>query len=125
MKIKLDSLVVLALYYSMIRKGNNMRLSEIIDNVNEEFSGEEVDCDTFSVPEDGYTLVPLVSVGCWICSYAGSESPVSILTTFPDGMSGDEMNDDNGVHLEDCSDEWWDNLDIDDSNTAYEIEELI
>ena len=102
-----------------------MKLSEIIDNVNEEFSGEEVDCDTFSVPEDGYTLVPLASVGCWICSYAGSESPVSILTTFPDGMSGDEMNDDNGVHLEDCSDEWWDYLDIDDSNTAYEIEELI
>ena len=62
-----------ALYYSMIRKGNNMKLSEIIDNVNEEFSGEEVDCDTFSVPEDGYTLVPLASVGCWICSYAGSE----------------------------------------------------
>ena len=99
-----------------------MRLSEIIDNVNEEFSGEEeVDCDTYSVPEDGYTLIPLASVGCWICSYAGSESPVSILTTFPDGMSGDEMNDDNGVHLDDCSDEWWDSLDNDDWKTVGDI----
>ena len=100
-----------------------MRLSEIIDNVNEEFSGEneEVECDTYSVPEDGYTLVPLASVGCWICSYAGSESPVSILTTFPDGMSGDEMNDDNGVHLDDCSDEWWDSLDTDDLSTCKEL----
>ena len=93
-----------------------MRLSEIIDNVNEEFS-----CDTYSVPEDGYTLVPLVSVGGWICSYAGSESVVSVGTTFPDGMSGDEMNDDNGVHLEDCSDEWWDSLDTDDTATCKEL----
>ena len=107
----------------MIRKGNNMRLSEIIDNVNEEFSGEEeVDCDTYSVPEDGYTLIPLASVGCWICSYAGSESPVSILTTFPDGMSGDEMNDDNGVHLEDCSDEWWSGLDTEDLRTLLHLQ---
>ena len=101
-----------------------MRLSEIIDNVNEEFSGEneEVDCDTYSVPEDGYTLIPLASVGCWICSYAGSESPVSILTTFPDGMSGDEMNDDNGVHLEDCSDEWWRGLDTEDLRTLLHLQ---
>ena len=97
-----------------------MKLSEIIDNVNEEFSGEneEVECDTYSVPEDGYTLVPLTSVGCWICSYAGSESVVSVGTTFPDGMSGDEMNDDNGVHIDDCSDEWWDSLDKDDWKTV-------
>ena len=100
-----------------------MRLSEIIDNVSEEFSGEneEVECDTYSVPEDGYTLVPLASVGCWICSYAGSESVVSVGTTFPDGMSGDEMNDDNGVHLDDCSDEWWDSLDTDDLATCKEL----
>ena len=97
-----------------------MKLSEIIDNVNEEFS-----CDTYSVPEDGYTLVPIASVGCWICSYAGSESHISVGTTFPSGMNHEEMVEDGGVHLEDCSDEWWDNLDIDDSNTAYEIEELI
>ena len=122
MKIKLDFSMLLALYYSIMKGKKNMKLSEIIDNVNEEFSGEEeVDCDTYSVPEDGYTLIPLASVGCWICSYAGSESPVSILTTFPDGMSGDEMNDDNGVHLDDCSDEWWDSLDTDDLSTCKEL----
>ena len=99
-----------------------MKLSEIIDNVNEEFSGEEeVDCDTFSVPEDGYTLVPLVSVGCWICSYAGSESSISVGTTFPDGMNNAEMVEDGGVHIDDCSDEWWDSLDNDDWKTVGDI----
>ena len=99
-----------------------MKLSEIIDNVNEEFSGEEeVDCDTFSVPEDGYTLVPLVSVGCWICSYAGSESVISVGTTFPSGMNNKEMVEDGGVHLDDCSDEWWDSLDKDDWKTVGDI----
>ena len=99
-----------------------MRLSEIIDNVNEEFSGEEeVDCDTFSVPEEGYTLVPLVSVGCWICSYAGSESVVSVGTTFPDGMNHEEMVEDGGVHLEDCVDEWYDSLNPEDNIIVQDV----
>ena len=116
MKIKLDFSMQKALYYSMIRKGNNMKLSEIIDNVNEEFSG-----DPYSVPEDGYTLVPLASVGCWICSYAGSESVISVGTTFPDGMNDEEMVEDGGVHIDDCSDEWWDSLDNDDWKTVGDI----
>ena len=106
-----------------------MKLSEIIENVNEEFSGEEVtelieeevEYDTYSVPEDGYTLVPLASVGCWICSYAGSESDISVGTTFPSGMNDEEMVEDGGVHLDDCSDEWWDSLDTDDLATCKEL----
>ena len=96
-----------------------MKLSEIIDNVNDEFSG-----DTYSVPEDGYTLVPLSSVGCWICSYAGSESVVSVGTTFPqlaDDTLSEDMSDDTGVHLDDCSSEWWDSLDTDDLETCREL----
>ena len=102
-----------------------MKLSEIIDNVNEEFSGEEeVDCDTYSVPEDGYTLIPLASVGCWICSEANPKSVVSVGTTFPqlaDDTLSEDMSDDTGVHLDDCSDEWWDSLDTDDLSTCKEL----
>ena len=93
-----------------------MKLSEIIDNVNEEFESE-----TLITPEDGYTLKPLSSVGCWICTEAGPESVVSVGTTFPDGTLSEDMSDDTGVHIDDCSDEWWDSLDNDDWKTVGDI----
>ncbi len=34
--------------------------------------------------------------GCWVCSYAGSESDISVGTTFPSGMNDEEMVESSG-----------------------------
>ena len=97
-----------SVYYSMIKKGNNKNMSNDFSN----------DYETFWVPEDGYTLVGLVSVGTVICTEAGKESPVEVGTIFP--MLSDGGWDDNmGVHLVDADLEWFKSLEP--GSNDYEV----
>tara|TARA_R110000744_G_scaffold251493_1_gene367415 strand:- start:196 stop:492 length:297 start_codon:yes stop_codon:yes gene_type:complete len=89
---------------------------------NEVFSSN--DFETFWVPEDGYTLIPLHSVGTMLCSQAGPESEVPQGMTYP--MNGDGTHDEAmGVHLQDVDSEWFDSLDTDDRELVNNILELV
>ena len=85
----------------MIKKGNNKNMS------NEVFSSN--DFETFWVPEDGYTLIPLHSVGTMLCSQAGSESEVPQGMTYPMLVDGG-WDIFGGVHLVDADLEWFKGL---------------
>jgi hypothetical protein len=118
----------------MIKKGKNMsNVSEVFDNLNEELNlgldlstdDESNEGETFWVPEDGYTLVPLHSVGTVLCSQAGTESPVKVGTTYPMLVDGgwDEGMD---CHLDEIeNDEWFDNLSVKDKVIVDEVLETI
>ena len=90
---------------------------------NEVFSSN--DFETFWVPEDGYTLVPLHSVGTMLCTQAGSESEVPQGMTYPMLADGSGWDTDAGVSLEDVDTEWFDNLDTDDRELVNNILELV
>ena len=100
----------------MIKKGNNKNMS------NEVFSSN--DFETFWVPEDGYTLIPLHSVGTMLCSQAGSESEVPQGMTYPMLVDGG-WDENMGVHLEDVDCEWFDSLDTNDRELVNNILELV
>ncbi len=75
------------------------------------------DYETYSVPEDSYTIEPLHSVGCVIVSEG-----VGMGITYPMYEDG-SWDESNGVYLEDCTDEWYDGLDTDDLNLVNRIKE--
>ena len=80
--------------------------------------------DSFWVPEDGYTLVPLHSVGTMLCTQAGSESEVLQGATFPMLVDGGwDTNAD--VHLEDVDCEWFDSLDDEDRVVVNRVMEVL
>ena len=80
--------------------------------------------ETFWVPEDGYTLVPLHSVSAMLCTQAGSESEVLQGQTFPMLVEGGwDANAE--VHLEDTCDEWFDALSDEDRVIVNRVMEVI
>ena len=81
---------------------------------------ENNDYETFWVPDDGYTIKPLHSVGCVIISQAGPKSPESLGITYPMFVDG-SWDESNGTHLEDTCDEWFERLDTDDSTLVNEV----
>ena len=85
---------------------------------------ENNDYDTYYVPEDGYTLIPLHSVGTMLCSQAGSESEVPQGMTYPMLVDGG-WDIFGGVHLEDTDPEWFDGLDTNDRELVNNILELV
>ena len=89
---------------------------------NEVFSSN--DFETFWVPEDGYTLIPLHSVGTMLCSQAGPESEVPQGMTYPMLVDGG-WDIFGGVHLEDVDCEWFDSLDTNDRELVNNILELV
>ena len=81
------------------------------------------DYETFLVPEDGYTIKPLHSVGSVIVSQAGTESEVPLGTTYPMNADG-SWDTDNGVQLEDVDLEWFQSLEIGSDDYSL-VEEVI
>ena len=104
------------LYYNMIKKGKNKDMS------NEVFISN--DFETFWVPEDGYTLVPLHSVSAMLCTQAGSESEVLQGQTFPMLVEGG-WDTNAEVHLEDTCDEWFDALSDEDRVVVNRVMEIL
>lgn len=74
----------------------------------------KIEQSVYYVPEDGWSLVPLHSKKVWICDSANPKSPVKVGTMFPGGLTFEEMEKMQGVHLEDCSKEWWASLPADE-----------
>ena len=73
------------------------------------------DVDILKPTEDSYTIKPLHSVGCVIVSEG-----VGIGITYPMYKDG-SWAENQGVHLEDCCDEWYDNLNSTDNIIVQDV----